>query len=198
MLTRVSLFFTCLLPIFSETFQLNLEIEVTKSEPVYENLVRQTPYEYCWDEKVPVHRYRENDQSVGGGLLGGLLGRNIGKGKGKDAAIIAGTLIGSGTKNENEVLGGILGGVLGRQVGKGKGNDAAIAAGTLIGSNLSRKKTEDTGTYKIEKRCTTKYRDIQIRELVGYTNHGKIMGKDIQKFSTKELKTFPAKVSINY
>ena len=198
MLTSLLLFLTCLLPTFAESFQLELEIEVTSSEPVYENLIRQTPYEYCWDEQVPIHRHRKYNQNVEGGLLGGLLGRNIGKGKGKDAAIIASTLIGSGTKNENEVLGGILGGVLGRQVGKGKGNDAAIAAGTLIGSNLSRKKTEDTGTYKIEKRCTTKYRDIQIRELVGYTNHGKIMGKDIQKFSTKALKTFPAKVSINY
>ena len=76
------------------------------------------------------------------------------------------TLIGSGAKEEREVLGGILGGVLARKVGKGKGNDAAIAMGTLLGANLSRRKTEDSGTYKIEKRFETKYKNLHVRQLV--------------------------------
>jgi len=198
MFAQILIFFMCL-PVFAEGFELDLEVAVTRTDPVYETLVRKVPYEYCWDEKVPIRQKRKRyNHNVGDGLIGGFFGRQIGKGKGKDAAIIAGTLIGSGARDEKEILGGVIGGALGRNVGKGKGRDAAIAAGTLIGASLSRRKTEDSGTYRIEKRCTTKYKDTQYRELVGYNNHGKIMGREISKFSARELKTFLARISVSY
>ena len=185
-------------PILAQSYEFEIKVDVLSSEPVYETIVQKTPYEHCWDEKVPVRAHRRYNHNVGGALLGGLIGRKIGKGKGKEAAIIGSTLIGSGATEEREVLGGILGGVLARKVGKGKGNDAAIAAGTLLGANLSRRKTEDSGTYRIEKRCETKHKDLHVRQLVGYSNTGKIMGKTVSKFSNNQLKSFTAKINVNY
>jgi len=197
MLAKIIFLCACT-PLLAQSYEFEIKVNVLSSEPVYENILQKTPYEHCWDEKVPVRVHRKYNHNVGGALVGGLIGRKIGKGKGKDAAIIGSTLIGSGAKEEREVLGGILGGVLARKVGKGKGNDAAIAMGTLLGANLSRRKTEDSETYKIEKRCETKYKNLHVRQLVGYSNSGKIMGKTVSKFSNNQLKSFSAKINVSY
>lgn len=197
MLPKILLIILCV-PVFAENYEFEIKVDVISSEPVYETFLKKTPYEHCWDEKVPVQVHRKYNHNVGGALLGGILGRNVGKGKGKDAAIIAGTIIGSEAKEEREVFGGLLGGALARKVGKGKGKDAAIVAGTLIGANLSRRKTEDSDTYRLERRCATKVKDVNVRELVGYSNRAKIMGTEVIKFSNSKLESFKAKVNVQY
>ena len=190
-------FLIFLMPIigYAETNVFELEVQVKDSKEVFETFVRKTPYEACWDEKVKIS-YRKTP-SIGSALVGGLLGRQFGKGKGKDAAIVAGTLIGSGIKDDNAVLAGAIGGALARKVGKGKGRHLAIATGTLLGASLGSRR-RDSGTYRVERRCTTKYKEVRYQELVGYQNIGTLLGQDVSKFSADRLKTFRVQLNAHW
>lgn len=172
-----------------------MRVQVSRSEPVYQTVIDRIPYEHCEDEKRPI-RNKENT-NLTGGLIGGAVGTQIGDGKGRDAAIIGGTIIGGGNTDSRGVLGGILGGLLARKVGKGKGNDVAMVAGTLLGQTLTTEK-KDTGEYILQKRCSTRFHEVPRQVLVGYNNFGSLLGQEISKFATTELKEIPVNLQASY
>ncbi|PCJ21550.1 MAG: hypothetical protein COB02_02840 [Candidatus Cloacimonadota bacterium] len=195
-MSKYLIVFTILLnTFFAENINIEMEVSVTNTEGVYETIIDQIPYEHCWNEKIAITR--KNKTNFLGALLGGGIGRNIGKGRGKDAATVAGTLIGSGAKSRDEIFGGILGGLLGRKVGKGKGKDVATIAGTLLGSKLA-KKERDTGQYRYEKHCETRYNQKKRKVLVGYNLHATLMGKKIIKFSNVKQSTIRVSLMANF
>lgn len=181
--------------LFAQGINIEMDVAVTKTEAMYETVIDKIPFQHCWDEKIPITR--KNRTNLLGALIGGGVGRNVGKGKGKDAATVAGTLIGSGAKSKDEIFGGILGGLVGRKIGKGKGKDAATVLGTLLGSKMS-KKRQDTGQYRYEKRCETRYREEKRKVLVGYTLRGTFMGKPIAKFSSVKQSSIRVTVNASY
>lgn len=172
-----------------------INVQVTRSEPVYQTVVDRLPYEQCAEERVPIKK--QEDTNIMGGLIGGAIGRNVGKGHGRDAAIIGGTVAGSGNTDSKGVFGGIVGGVLGKQVGKGRGKDAAMVVGAILGQKLATEKKE-TGDYLLQTRCTTKFREVPRQVLVGYNSFGSLLGQEISKFATIELKEIPVTLQAAY
>lgn len=72
-------------------------------------------------------------------------------------------IYGGGTNNtEGAIIGGILGGVLGNQFGNGNGKDAMTGIGAITGAIIGGKPNGNqviTG-YRIERQCTTSYRNV--------------------------------------
>ncbi len=158
----------------ANSFTLTDYVKVEKSKPKYENVIRRTPYEECWDERVPVRRgYRQRGRSnngVGaliGGVAGGILGHQVGGGRGKTVATIGGAIIGS-----------------------------------IVGNNLSNRNYNDNSyeytTYKTKRRCKTRYDESTQRKFVGYKNTGYYKGKKIVKFSQRKLNYIPINITIEY
>ncbi|MCJ8344911.1 glycine zipper 2TM domain-containing protein [bacterium] len=195
MLRVFTLIFFAFHSLHAQSINIEMEAAVSKTVAVYETVIDRVPFEHCWEEKIPITR--KNRTNLFGALLGGGIGRNIGKGRGKDAATVAGTLIGSGAKTRDEVFGGILGGLVGRKIGKGKGRDAATVLGTLLGSKMAKKK-QDTGQYRYEKRCESRFTEEKRKVLVGYTLHAQFMGKAITKFSNVKQSSIRISVNASY
>ncbi len=149
-------------------------IKVVKSKAKYENVIRRTPYEECWDERVPVqrNRYRRDHRRDGfgtliGGVAGGIIGNQVGRGRGKTIATIGGALIGS-----------------------------------LVGNNLSQRDYNDNSytytTYETRRRCTTHYNGRRERKFVGYKNVGFFKGHKIVRFSQEKLNYIPVTITVSY
>ncbi len=149
-------------------------VRVDKSKPKYENIIRRTPYEECWDERVPLRRnnhqrYNRNDGfgTLIGGVAGGILGNQVGKGRGKTIATIGGALIGS-----------------------------------LVGNNLSQREYDNDSysytTYETRRRCTTHYNERRERKFVGYKNIGFFKGHKIVSFSQEKLNYIPVTITVSY
>jgi len=149
-------------------------VKVEKSKPKYENIIRRTPYEECWDERVPVtrnnHRRYSRQDGFGtliGGVAGGIIGNQVGKGRGKTIATIGGALIGS-----------------------------------LVGNNLSRRDYNDNSysytTYETRRKCATHYNERRERKFVGYKNIGFFKGHKIVSFSQEKLNYIPVTITVGY
>ena len=83
--------------------------------------------------------------------------------------------------------GAVLGGILGSKIGKGSGKKAATILGALLASGVTNSK--NTGYYRKEQRCETRYRQVSKKVLTGYTHHVNILGTSYEKFySTKKDK----------
>jgi len=169
----------------ANSFDTTEYVKVVKSKAKYENIIKRTPYEECWDERVPVRRdhhrrqyYRSNNNYDGfgaliGGVAGGILGNQVGRGRGKTVATIGGALIGS-----------------------------------LVGNNLSKRdryqRYSDDGdsysytTYETKRRCTTHYSEKRERKFVGYKNIGFYKGKKIIKYSQERLRYIPITITVSY
>jgi len=157
----------------ANSFAITDYVKVEHSKAKYENVTRRTPYEECWDERVPVrrnHHRRNNNNGLGtliGGVAGGILGNQVGGGSGKTAATIGGAIIGS-----------------------------------LVGNNLSNRNYNDNGyeyvTYETRRRCKTRYNESSQRKFVGYKNIGHYKGKKIVKFSQRKLNYIPINITISY
>ncbi len=156
-------------------------VKVTSSLPEYENAVERTPIQECWDEQVPVTKYKQSYRqpqyrrddtaaAVIGGVAGGILGHQIGKGRGKDVATISGAIL-----------------------------------GTLAGQNMSvnnqpyrQSYQQAYTTYETKRHCSTHYRENHVRNFVGYKNVGYFRGKKIVKYSDHKLSRIPVTVTISY
>ncbi|MFK5881236.1 MAG: glycine zipper 2TM domain-containing protein [Sulfurospirillum sp.] len=149
-------------------------VKVQKSKAKYENVIRRTPYEECWDERVPIkknhHRRDRNYDGFGtliGGVAGGIIGNQVGKGRGKTVATIGGALIGS-----------------------------------LVGNNLSHRNYDNNSysytTYETRRRCTTHYNERRERKFVGYKNIGFFKGRKIVKCSSEKLDYIPVTITVEY
>lgn len=74
---------------------------VVEVEPLIKYVTVKTPVRECYEEEYPqasdpVDPGRGvKGPTIAGGIIGGLIGSQIGGGRGQDAAILAGTLIGS-------------------------------------------------------------------------------------------------------
>jgi len=177
-------FITLILTAFTANaspFDTTQYVKVKKSKPKYENVIRRTPYQECWDERVPVKRYphrrhrryghRDGFGTLIGGVAGGILGNQVGRGRGRTVATIGGALIGS-----------------------------------LVGNNLSRNNYNDNyndnsysyTTYETKRRCTTHYNERRERKFVGYKNIGFFKGHKIVKFSQNRLNYIPVTTTVNY
>lgn len=175
--------------------QFQVSVPVTRSVPVYNTISEQVPYEYCYDHKEPIMQNGRNN--ILGALIGGALGTQVGKGRGKDAAIVAGALLGSGARDEKAILSGLAGGAAGSQVGGGRGQRAATIAGTVIGTQMGTSRQE-TGQYRVERRCETRFNTVNRQVLTGYSLYGSFMGRDLIRFSPSQMAEFPIHVSISY
>jgi len=175
--------------------QFQVSVPVTRSVPVYNTISEQVPYEYCYDHKEPIMQDGRNN--ILGALIGGALGTQVGKGRGKDAAIVAGALLGSGARDEKAILSGLAGGAAGSQVGGGRGQRAATIAGTVIGTQMGTSRQE-TGQYRVERRCETRFNTVNRQVLSGYSLYGSFMGRDLIRFSPSQMAEFPIHVSISY
>ena len=157
----------------ANSFTITDYVKVEHSKAKYENVTRRTPYEECWDERVPVrrnHHRRSNNNGLGtliGGVAGGILGNQVGGGRGKTAATIGGVIIGS-----------------------------------LVGNNLSNRNYNDNRyeyvTYETRRRCKTHYNESRERKFVGYKNVGHYRGRKIVKFSQRRLNYIPINITISY
>ncbi len=157
----------------ANSFTITDYVKVEHSKAKYENIIRRTPYEKCWDERVPVrrnHHRRNNNNGLGtliGGVAGGILGHQVGGGRGKTVATIGGAIIGS-----------------------------------LVGNNLSNRNYNDNGyeyvTYETRRRCKTHYNESSERKFVGYKNVGHYQGRKIVKFSQRRLNYIPINITISY
>lgn len=73
-------------------------VPVTRSEPVYSNIIKNIPHEVCQDQQVAVQHQTGSNSPMGaivGGIIGGVLGHQIGGGSGKVAATIGGATVGT-------------------------------------------------------------------------------------------------------
>ncbi len=156
----------------AEEIEYTTYVKVVSSEPAYERVVEQEPYEECWDERVPVREYRGGgggDTTAGaiiGGAAGGILGHQISKGSGKDVATIGGAIL-----------------------------------GTLVGSNIASQGAQggyETTRYVTRRKCVTKYRSRTVNRSMGYKNIGYFKGRKIVKFSDRKLSRIPVTVTISY
>jgi uncharacterized protein YcfJ len=167
---------TSLVVVFANagSFSTTQYVQVVKSRAKYDNVIRRTPYEECWDERVPVreNRYRNSTQNSGfgtliGGVAGGIIGNQVGKGRGKTIATIGGALIGS-----------------------------------IVGNNLSQRDQNNNSysytTYKTVRRCSTHYNERSERKFVGYKNIGYFKGRKIVKYSQRKLDYIPVTVTVSY
>ncbi len=159
----------------ANSFSVSDYVKVEKSKPKYENVIRRTPYEECWDERVPVRRnyHRrggEDNNGLGtliGGVAGGILGHQVGGGSGKTVATIGGAIIGS-----------------------------------IVGNNLSKRDYRDNGyeytTYETKRRCKTRYDERSQRKFVGYKNIGHYRGRQVVKYSQTKLNYIPVTITVDY
>ncbi len=143
-------------------------VKVVSSEPAYEEVTEQVPYQECWDEQVPVQEYRRSgDRTAGaliGGAAGGLLGHQISKGSGKDVATIGGAILGT---------------LVGSNLAEQNGGYASTR-------------------YVTRRRCTTKYRTHTEQRSMGYKNVGYYKGRKIVTYSDHRLRRIPVTVTISY
>lgn len=73
-------------------------VPVTRSQPVYSNIIKNIPHEVCQDQQVAVQQPSSGNSamsSIVGGIIGGVLGHQIGGGSGKVAATIGGATVGT-------------------------------------------------------------------------------------------------------
>ena len=73
-------------------------VPVSRSEPVYSNIIKNIPHEVCQDQQVAVEQQSGGSSPMGaivGGIIGGVLGHQIGRGSGKVAATIGGAAVGT-------------------------------------------------------------------------------------------------------
>jgi uncharacterized protein YcfJ len=73
-------------------------VPVSRSEPVYSNIIKNIPHEVCQDQQVAVEQQSSGSSpmsAIVGGIIGGVLGHQIGGGSGKIAATIGGATVGS-------------------------------------------------------------------------------------------------------
>lgn len=72
-------------------------VPVTRSEPVYSNIIKNIPHEVCQDQQVAVTQQSNSSpmSAIVGGIIGGVLGHQIGAGSGKVAATISGAAVGT-------------------------------------------------------------------------------------------------------
>ncbi|BDY12596.1 glycine zipper 2TM domain-containing protein [Hydrogenimonas cancrithermarum] len=99
------------------------------------------------------------------------------------------------------IIGGAAGGILGHQVGGGSGKTAATVGGaiigTLVGKNLS-EQGSSSPSYRIERRCKTRYKERTENRFVGYKNYARYKGREIVKFSDEPLKRIDVTVTVTY
>jgi uncharacterized protein YcfJ len=100
------------------------------------------------------------------------------------------------------IIGGAAGGILGHQVGGGSGKTAATVGGailgTIVGKNLAEGETGSDPSYRIERRCKTRYIEKTENRLIGYKNYAKYKGQEIVKFSNEPLKKINITVRVNF
>jgi len=161
-----------LLTLQANSFSTQDQARVINSKPIYKIITKSIPIQECWDEQVPVQRYRNsysNSQNplglIIGGIAGGVIGHQVGRGRGKDLATVGGALI-----------------------------------GTMVGHNLSRRNQQRDSytTYETQKRCSTSYQTSKQRKIVAYKNIAKYKGKKIIKISDKRLRYIPISIRTNY
>ena len=159
----IALSFTLGVTLYADSFVTNDRAEVVRSQPIYRDVIKRTPYQECWDEQVPVTSYYDtpsrNNSPLGaliGGVAGGIIGHQVGGGHGRDVATIGGAIIGS-----------------------------------IVGNNLSHQQ-RNTGSYvsgyKTVRKCVTKYDESSDRVITRYKNIAYYHGKKIVKFSDRPLK----------
>jgi uncharacterized protein YcfJ len=163
---KITLILTSLaLSLSASSFTKSEKIRVVSTTPIYQTVVKKTPYQECWEEQISYrnqnYRASRHDNSLGtliGGVAGGILGNQIGKGRGKTVATVGGAII-----------------------------------GTIVGNNLSRDNHHYNAppSYQTRQRCTTRYTESYEKKFVGYKHiayfHGKKVVKVIphkQKFIT--------------
>lgn len=100
------------------------------------------------------------------------------------------------------IIGGAAGGILGHQVGKGSGKTAATVGGailgTIVGKNLAEGDGNSRTSYRIERRCKTRYIEKTENRLIGYKNYARYKGREIVKFSDHPLNRIDITVNVNY
>ncbi len=81
----------------AESLIINDMVQVIKSKPIYENVIKRVPYQECWNEQVPYNENSSNSNvgSLIGGIAGGILGHQVGGGGGKTVATIGGAILGA-------------------------------------------------------------------------------------------------------
>ncbi|MFA6188229.1 MAG: glycine zipper 2TM domain-containing protein [Sulfuricurvum sp.] len=73
-------------------------VPVTRSQPVYSNIIKNIPHEVCQDQQVAIQQQSGGSSAMSGivgGIIGGVLGHQIGGGSGKVAATIGGATVGT-------------------------------------------------------------------------------------------------------
>ncbi len=163
----------------SENITYQQHVKVTSSVGEYETVIESTPTQECWDERVPVTYYENN---------------NYRQPQRNDAAAA--------------IIGGVAGGVLGHQFGGGRGKDVATVGGAILGSlvgqNMSAQNqqqqyhSQPQTRYETKRRCDTRYTERKVRNFVGYKNIGYYKGKKIVKYSSQKLSRIPITVTISY
>ncbi|WP_024953714.1 glycine zipper 2TM domain-containing protein [Sulfurospirillum arcachonense] len=153
------------------SFTSSEKVKVTHSKPIYKTVTTSVPYQECWDEQVPVQRYRSSHRNSSnpfgtliGGVAGGILGNQVGKGRGKTVATIGGALI-----------------------------------GTMVGHNLSNNQRRDSyRSYETQQRCSTRYTQTSEERFVGYKNIGYYNGHKIVKVAPRKLRYISINKTIHY
>lgn len=154
---KIALILTALaLSLSASSFTKTHKLKVISSTPMYQNIVKQIPYQECWDERVPYRHQNypsSYDSSLGtliGGVAGGILGNQIGKGRGKTVATVSGAII-----------------------------------GTLVGNNLSQERYyhESRPSHVTRQRCETRYTQSYQEEFIGYKNIAYHHGREIVKIT---------------
>lgn len=163
----------------ANSYTIEDKVRVTKSKPIYKTVTNRIPYQECWNEDVPVRKFRQSHRSsyarssdpfgsLIGGVAGGILGNQVGKGRGKTVATIGGALI-----------------------------------GTIVGHNLSnrgerRQRRDSYTSYESQQQCSTRYTETSEERFMGYKNIGHYKGKKIVKISQRKLRYIPIHIRINY
>jgi uncharacterized protein YcfJ len=100
------------------------------------------------------------------------------------------------------IIGGAAGGILGHQVGGGSGKTAATVGGailgTIVGKNLAEGDKSSQSSYRVERRCKTRYIEKRENRMIGYKNYARYKGQNIVKFSDKPLKRIDVTVNVSY
>ncbi len=83
--------------VFGGGFSWTESVPVSRSVPVYRTETIRTPYQACWNQRVPIRQNRAEEPVAAllGGVLGGVVGHQFGRGHGRDAATIGGAAVGA-------------------------------------------------------------------------------------------------------
>ncbi|WP_292661749.1 glycine zipper 2TM domain-containing protein [Nitratifractor sp.] len=83
--------------VFGGGFSWMESVPVRRSVPVYRSETIKTPYQACWNQRVPIHRNYAGEPAAAllGGVVGGVVGHQFGRGHGRDAATIGGAALGA-------------------------------------------------------------------------------------------------------